>query len=62
MTNYIVVPIDYFNDVFLKSLYNIFPTLFNLVQTLSSPLITVMVLSLIVSFFARESLKFLSKL
>ena len=61
MTNYIVVPIDYFNDVFLKSLYNIFPTLFHLVQTISSPLITVMVVSLMISFFARESLKFLSK-
>ena len=53
---------DYFDLIFESMLNRYFPKLFNLILELSSPLITVMVISLIVSFFARESLKFLSKL
>ena len=53
---------NYFDLIFESALNRYFPNLFNLILELASPFITVIVVCLIVSFFARESLKFLSKL
>lgn len=53
---------NYFDLIFESMLNRYFPKLFNLILELASPFITVIVVCLIVSFFARESLKFLSKL